>query len=30
VNPEAAAFAEAVLEDCDSDQEVDFEEKIIK
>ena len=30
INPEAAAFAEAILEDCDSDQEVDFEERIIK
>ena len=29
INPEAAAFVEAVLEDCDSDQEVDFEEKVI-
>jgi hypothetical protein len=29
LDPEAAAFVEAILEDCDSDQEVDLEEKII-
>ena len=29
LDPEAAAFVEAILEDCDSDQEVDLEERII-
>ncbi|MDR9400372.1 MAG: hypothetical protein RI558_03025, partial [Psychroflexus sp.] len=30
INPEAAAFVKAILDDCDSNQEVDFEERIIK
>lgn len=29
INPEAAAFVEAILEDCDSDHEVDFDDRII-
>ncbi|MDR9448061.1 MAG: hypothetical protein RI535_02420, partial [Psychroflexus sp.] len=29
INQEAAAFVKAILDDCDSDQEVDFEESLI-